>query len=1078
MRYLLNIITTLILLGSSLFAQFGQNRVQYKDHEWFFIQTKHFDVYFTQDGDKIAEFTAHAAEEALEQIQDDLKYQVNNRISLIVYDSHNDFQETTTTDGYLSQGVGGFTEPFKNRVVFPFEGDYQKFRHVIHHELVHAVMRDLLYGGTVQNIIAKGITLQLPIWYHEGMAEFLSSGWETNSDMFIRDAIINEYLPDINQLNGYFAYRGGQSLFYYISKTYGRNKVGEMLNKIKGLGSVTAGIKSSIGLELDELNERWKKDLKVEYWPEIATRKDPDDIAKRLTDNKEAGGFYNTSPAISPQGDKIVFISDRDIFLDVYLMNSYDGEIIDEIIESGRTNDFEELNVLFPSLTWAPDNKRIALSRKSAGYDRIYIYDTEEEEGSELPFKLDGIESVSWSPDGNWIALSGADSKQSDIYIYNLNTEELIDITADIFSDKSPTWSPDGRKIFFSSDRGKYTDPSNLPEEFAMYKHDFDNMDLYFIDVESKKIERITDWELSDESSVVISPSGDEILFTSDFNGITNIYKKSLKFDGNGVSQSYTDIKAIPVTNSLNGINQLSLSADGKKLVFTSLFKGGYNIFLMNNPFELEAAADTLEFTGYMASLHNGGYSDSELFAEAISNDQDSLDIPEFEPIKLDTVSRKISVSDSTEKKTKIFTGQYKAKEEESNDSTRVDVSNYVFGGTEVLKDTSDQSLDREKIFQENLDDDGNYLVNRYKINFSPDLIYANAGYSTLYGLLGTTVLTFSDVLGGHRIIGVTSLQIDLKNSDYGLAYYYLKQRINYGIEGFHTARFVYLSNGFRSELYRYRNFGGVLSASLPLSRFYRLDASVSLLNVSSENLDNLSVPSDKSTFIIPSLSFVKDNTMFGYTAPIEGSRYKLTVFGDPGLNNSRQSFYSLVWDYRTYFRFWFDNSFAFRLSGGYSGGGNPQRFFIGGTESWINRRFASGDIPIESPSDFAFLTPALPMRGFDYAEKIGTRYALANFELRVPVIRYLVTGPLPLLFSNILGTAFLDVGTAWNDNDKLQLFHKNETGSTATKDLLIGTGYGFRMYFIFLWRFDVAWSYDLDSFSGPKYYFSIGLDF
>ncbi len=36
---------------------------------------------------------------------------------------------------------------FKNRVILPFEGSYALFRHVIHHELVHAVLNDMFYGG-------------------------------------------------------------------------------------------------------------------------------------------------------------------------------------------------------------------------------------------------------------------------------------------------------------------------------------------------------------------------------------------------------------------------------------------------------------------------------------------------------------------------------------------------------------------------------------------------------------------------------------------------------------------------------------------------------------------------------------------------------------------------------------------------------------------------------------------------------------------------------------------------------------------------------------------------------------------
>ncbi len=54
---------------------------------------------------------------------------------------------------------------------------------------------------------------------------------------------------------------------------------------------------------------------------------------------------------------------------------------------------------------------------------------------------------------------------------------------------------------------------------------------------------------------------------------------------------------------------------------------------------------------------------------------------------------------------------------------------------------------------------------------------------------------------------------------------------------------------------------------------------------------------------------------------------------------------------------------------------------------------------------------------------RIGTKYALMNLEFRFPLIRYLVTGALPILFSNILGVAFIDMGTAWNDSKDLKIF-------------------------------------------------------
>lgn len=1066
MRSFKSLLFIFLLTAIQIFAQFGQNKVQYKEFDWYYIQTKHFDIYFSSQGKKIAEFASKAAEDALDKLQNNFDYLINNRITLIIYNSHNDFQETNTTYSYLGQGTGGFTEPFKNRVVLPFEGSYDKFRHVIHHELVHAVMSDMLYGGSLQNIIAKNITLQLPLWYHEGMAEYQSSGWETNTDMFIRNAVMNESLPDINRLAGYWSYRGGQSVMAYIARTYGNEKIGEILHKTQTTGSLQEGLKASIGLDLEELNERWRNYFKKQYWPEIAFRKNPDEFAKRLTNNEKDGGFYYTSPAISPQGDKIVFISDRDIYLDIYLMDANTGKILDKIIESGRANDFEELNILFPSLTWSPDNKTIALSLKSNGYDRIYTYDTEEEKLKEHSLKMDGIESVSWSPDGSKIAFVGADAQQSDIFVYDLNKKELQNLTGDIFSESDPRWASNSKTVFFSSDRGRYTDPTKIPENFDIYYHNFRQLDLYSIDIETLNITRLTDWEYSDESSPVNSPDGDEILFVSDKNGITNLYKKRVVLTDEDTVSSVLELPAYPLTNSLNGIDQISASADGKKMVFTTLYKMGYNLFMLNNPFELDPVEE-LQNTKYIDELLESSEKqfDPFVFAEVMT------DSTSEEPLVKSGMMDTSEVDDSS----KIITGQFI--QDDSTNGEIVDYSRFVFGDAIAQVDSS-ESFNRSKLFSAKLDDEGNYLLNKYKIDFTPDLIYANAGYSTLYGVLGTTVLSFSDVLGNHRLVGITSLQIDLKNSDYGLAYYYLPKRINYSIEGFHTARFVYLSRNNGADLFRFRNYGGVVSASYPLNRFFRLDGSLGVFSTSSENLDNYSEPSKKRTFIIPSLSFVHDNTLFGYTSPIEGTRYKFTLFGNPGINDSERSFYSFLWDYRTYLRFWFDNHFAFRFSGGYSGGANPQRFFIGGTDNWINREFATGEVPLEDPEDFAFFTPGLPLRGYDFAEQIGSKYSLLNLELRMPLIRYLVTGPLPIFFQNILGTAFIDVGSAWNDNEKLQFFTKDENGNTVTKDLLIGTGVGFRLYFLFLWKMDIAWKYNVDSFSSPRYYFSIGLDF
>ncbi len=355
------------------------------------------------------------------------------------------------------------------------------------------------------------------------------------------------------------------------------------------------------------------------------------------------------------------------------------------------------------------------------------------------------------------------------------------------------------------------------------------------------------------------------LILISDINGINNIYIKSLETSDSSNSVISNPIK--PITNSLSGLYQLSLSKDTKKLVFSSLYEAGFNIFLMNNPFEQKIEMDSLKPTMYIETLR-----------EEKNNKSDLSEVAENKEVT------KPQQVDSNQ--IRIFTGNILDVDSLKKNNNN-DYSNFIFGSSDTTQIAANAN---DSLFmpKDNLDKNGNYLVNRYKINFSTDIIYANAGYSTFYGLLGTTIITFSDVLGDYRLVGVTGLQIDLKNSDYGLAFYSLGGRINYGIQGFHTARFVNLVSGNFINLYRFRNYGLTLSVNFPLNRFYRFDAGLSWINVRNENLDDFSMPESQTSFLVPSIAFVHDNVLWGYTSPIEGTRYRFEVYGNPGIGNSQ----------------------------------------------------------------------------------------------------------------------------------------------------------------------------------------------
>ena len=1053
---ILVVLAGLFFFAATVEAQnsvFGKNKVQYKDFKWEFIQTDHFDIYFSQDGDDLADFAAQVAEDSYKDISKLVHYEITNRISIIVYNSHNEFQQTNVVDEYLDEGIGGVTELFKNRVILPFEGSYELFRHVIHHELVHAVLNDMYYGGTIQSLISARNPLQLPQWLNEGLAEYASLRWDVNSDMFLRDATVNNYLPPIDYLAGYFAYRGGQSVWYYIANKYGEQKIGEILNRIKGTRNVETGFKSTIGLSIKELSERWQKEQKVLYYPDVAKREATEDFAKRLTNHTKDGNFYNTSPAISPQGDRIAFLSDRNDYFDIYIMSALDGEIQKKAVKGQRTKNFEELHLITPGLTWSPDGKKLAIAVKAGERDAIMLIGAESGEVDKLSFDLDGIFTVAWSPDGKSLAFAGSKAPQSDLYIYNFDTKSLVNLTNDIFSDADPSYSPDGSEIFFSSDRGNWTDTDSLPPDFKISEFNYGQRDLYGINVKTRAIRRITNFPRSDEVSPVCSPDGKSLLYISDRNGINNVYLKDLT---TGADR--------PVTNSISGIYQLSTSHDGSKMAFSTLSEAGFDVYVMLRPFDRKLNVAELEPTEYIKRKYG------------LPREEKPKEIVTVTPPSDTVAVRKnvVVLADTSEPEMK-----YRAR-------PKSDLRNYIFTQEEMQKDTALNSKASASLFEptHNKDAGGNYVAHKYKLDFTPDLVYGTADYNTFYGLEGTTLMAFSDLMGNHQIIFQTNLLLDLRNSDYGISYNYLPNRIDYGFQAYHIARFLYTTaNPYAygtDTLYRFTDWavGGV--ATYPIDRFNRMDLSLMWMNLSRDNLDDPTAPSQARSFILPVLDYINDNTLWqgGWFGPNNGSRFNITFYGSFKYSSEALDMQTITFDYRDYERLFRDFIFAARLSGGASIGSNAQNFFIGGTDGWINRQFRNDQIPIVNVEDYAFLTPVLPMRGYEYNAENGTHFGVANFEFRFPLIRYLIFGGVPLGFQNILGTAFLDLGSAWNDTQKWQIFGEDAFGDP--NGLLMGTGFGTRLFFLgFPLRIDVAWRYTPSGgFSVPIYYFSLGADY
>jgi hypothetical protein len=331
-------------------AQFGRNKIQYKNLKWQVLTTPHFEFYFHEGSEGFVLRAALIMEDGYRMLADKLQEDLPWRVPVILYGSHSDFLQTNVSDSMLPEGVQAFAEPSRKRIVLPFTGSYKAFAHTAVHELAHVFTFQIVYNRLLDNVFSRNYLFPMPLWLAEGVAEYLSIGWDAESDMFIRDAVIHDYLMDLDYAAGFMVYKAGQSALNYVEQTYGHEKVRELLFALGSTRSADIALERTLGLDVRAFSARWKKALRKHYWPMFGEKTEAEDIGRRLTNHRKNRAYYNTKAALSPNGERVAYFSDRDGWISIYIMSVIDGKIVKKLVSGYRSNRFESLDLFKSSI--------------------------------------------------------------------------------------------------------------------------------------------------------------------------------------------------------------------------------------------------------------------------------------------------------------------------------------------------------------------------------------------------------------------------------------------------------------------------------------------------------------------------------------------------------------------------------------------------------------------------------------------------------------------------------------------------------------------------------------------------------
>jgi len=565
----LAICVAIFMLPNMVFAQyFGQNKMRYKKLNFEVRQTPHFEMYSYLKNDSMVNWLAKEAEVWYGMHQQVFQDTFLRKNPLVIYNNHPEFQQTTTISGEISVGTGGVTEAFKQRVVMPVMQINQQTRHVLGHELVHAFQYRILMEGKDTTRLES--VANIPLWMVEGMAEYLSIGKkDAFTAMWMRDAYARQDIPSLKQLTeqsyNYFPYRYGQAFWAYVGATYGDTVIMPLFMETAKYGYEFA-MRRLFGYDAQTMSTLWRNSMESTF---RSLNKDTTSrpIGQALITSKNAGRM-NVSPAISPDGRYVAFMSEKDLFgIDLFLADASTGRIIRKLGSRTTNKDIDEFSFLESAGDFSPDGRRFAFSVFSEGKNKLMTLDVETGKTLSVEAMGDIVEftNITFAPDGDRVAFSGLREGQSDIYIYNLRTKELVQLTNDKYSDFQPSFSPDGKRLVFSTDRVSLESSSrsvDIPLSLAV------------IDLESRAIENIAVFPGANNLNPHFSGDGGTIYFLSNGDGFRNMFRYSLD---NGMVEQMTDF-----FTGISGITEYSpaMSISGGDDIVYSYFKGNqYNIY-------------------------------------------------------------------------------------------------------------------------------------------------------------------------------------------------------------------------------------------------------------------------------------------------------------------------------------------------------------------------------------------------------------------------------------------------------------------------------------------------------------------
>jgi WD40 repeat protein len=1032
---------------------FGQNQVQYRDFDFKILKTAHYDVYYYEEEREQAEVAARLAERWYDRLSKLFEHKLKGRQAIMLYASPADFRQSNVVQG-VGEGTGGVTEGLMRRVVLPSAGPMAETDHVLGHELVHAFQYSMSSRG--QGGMASSSFLRLPLWFVEGLAEYLSLGpVDSQTAMWLRDAVASNKLPTLKDLGNprYFPYRFGHAFWAYVGGRWGDDKVVDLFRDGLGSGDPQMSIKKVLGQDEKTFSKEWGEAVHRAYAGFLEAQRDPQYYGPELVSKKRGGGELNLGPALSPDGKRIVFLSEKDLFsIDLFLADADTGRVIRKLASTATDVHYDSLQFIDSAGGWSKDGRLFVQSALRKGKGALFIVEPETgRKVHEAEFKeISQVDNPTFTPDGK-IVFSGWQGGLIDLWEYDPHSKALKRLTHDAFAEVHPAVSPDGKTIAFTTDRFT-TKLDSL--DFGSYR-------IGLLDRATGAVREAPGYPKARDVNPQWSPDGRTLFFLSDVNGATDVHRVDL---ATGELRQVTHLRT-----GITGITPLSpsltVAAVSGRVAYTARVAGDHFIYAIDDPAKqagIATAPDGTALARATSPLATGAAADARPVPPASAANRPPSGVP-APGATLPPPSGAVAQSAlPTPGAPDAAPGQ---QEQAQGEADAVDPGVIQGASHQLPPATARVESKVEKMLEDPTSglppaEAAKVPADPYKSKMTlqyvgqPSIGVGMSRFGTSVG--GSTALYFADMLGNHNLSVAVQAYGDVQDIAGQVQYANLTHRFDWAV----GAQYVpYLYSGGYSAGYNNVNGQQLFVEEYLLER--QTDASVFAIGAYPFNrADRLEVQASarrfgwsqeiRSQYYDPltgdylgndkqklgsgfdplylgsvSTALVHDTSVFGATSPILGSRARLEATPTVGSIN----YTDMLADVRFYRMPVRPVTFAVRAMhyGRYGSGSEDPRFrslYIGYPDLIRGYDEINPSECVADPSSNASTCPA-----FD--RLFGSRLLVGNAELRAPlwglVKGRLTYGPVPVEIA-----VFADAGVAWFSGQSPKLFGGDQETLTS----------------------------------------------